>query len=117
MASHLGLFCLPMTHKKDARLIWVDLFVLCDLANKRNLSKVKIYCDSSLFSRGHNENFVSAFFKISSADLWDLTNRSISAYILMYRLSLFLSYSLSKILTFVSRLVKEYCYFPNCLDR
>ena len=22
-ASHLGLFCLPMYHKKDARLIWV----------------------------------------------------------------------------------------------
>ena len=24
-ASHLGLFCLPMSHKKDARLIWVKL--------------------------------------------------------------------------------------------
>ena len=23
-ASHLGLFCLPMSHKKDARLIWVN---------------------------------------------------------------------------------------------
>ena len=22
--SHLGLFCLPMSHKKDARLIWVE---------------------------------------------------------------------------------------------
>ena len=22
-ASNLGLFCLPMSHKKDARLIWV----------------------------------------------------------------------------------------------
>ena len=22
-ASHLGLFCLPVSHKKDARLIWV----------------------------------------------------------------------------------------------
>ena len=22
-ASHLGLFCLPMSHNKDARLIWV----------------------------------------------------------------------------------------------
>ena len=34
-ASHLGLFCLPMSHKKDARLIWVNevninnLFVFC----------------------------------------------------------------------------------------
>ena len=24
VASHLGLFCLPMSHKKDARLIWVN---------------------------------------------------------------------------------------------
>ena len=23
-ASHLGLFCLPMSHKKDARLFWVE---------------------------------------------------------------------------------------------
>ena len=23
-ASHLGLFCLPMSHKNDARLIWVN---------------------------------------------------------------------------------------------
>ena len=23
-ASHLGLFCLPMSHKKDDRLIWVN---------------------------------------------------------------------------------------------
>ena len=23
-ASHLGLFCLPMSHKKDARLVWVQ---------------------------------------------------------------------------------------------
>ena len=23
-ASHLGLFCLPMSHKKDARLLWVN---------------------------------------------------------------------------------------------
>ena len=22
--SHLGLFCLPMSHKKDARLVWVN---------------------------------------------------------------------------------------------
>ena len=25
-ASHLGLFCLPMSHKTDARLIWVKYF-------------------------------------------------------------------------------------------
>ena len=24
-ASHLGLFCLPMSHQKDARLIWVKI--------------------------------------------------------------------------------------------
>ena len=23
--SHLGLFCLPVSHKKDARLIWVNI--------------------------------------------------------------------------------------------
>ena len=27
-ASHLGIFCLPMSHKKGARLIWVN----CDLS-------------------------------------------------------------------------------------
>ena len=26
-ASHLGLFCLHMSHKKDARLIWVKLIL------------------------------------------------------------------------------------------
>ena len=26
-ASYLGLFCLPMSHKKDARLIWVNIFM------------------------------------------------------------------------------------------
>ena len=26
-ASHLGLFCLPMRHEKDARLIWVNITV------------------------------------------------------------------------------------------
>ena len=25
-ASHLGLFCLPMSHKKEPRLIWVNFF-------------------------------------------------------------------------------------------
>ena len=24
-ASHLGLFCLPMSHKKDLRIIWVNI--------------------------------------------------------------------------------------------
>ena len=28
-ASHLGLFCLPTSHKKDARLIWVNLPNCC----------------------------------------------------------------------------------------
>ena len=26
-ASHLGLFCLPMSHKKDVRLIWVNVWL------------------------------------------------------------------------------------------
>ena len=31
MASDLGLHCLPMPHKKDARLIWVKLCLIsCD---------------------------------------------------------------------------------------
>ena len=33
-ASHLGLFCLPMSHKKDARLIWVK--IMCWLVCKRS---------------------------------------------------------------------------------
>ena len=35
-ASHLGLLCLPMSHKKDARLIWVKDFyddALTELVN------------------------------------------------------------------------------------
>ena len=28
-ASYLWLFCLPINHKKDARLIWVNLLVVC----------------------------------------------------------------------------------------
>ena len=28
-ASHLGLFCLPMSHKKDVRLIWVKDTTTC----------------------------------------------------------------------------------------
>ena len=27
LASHLGLYCLPMSHKKDDRLIWVKFSV------------------------------------------------------------------------------------------
>ena len=40
-ASHLGLFCVPMSHKKDARLIWVNrihciYFVLICFMSKVN---------------------------------------------------------------------------------
>ena len=28
-ASHLGLFCLPMSHKKDVKLIWVNTHDTC----------------------------------------------------------------------------------------
>ena len=48
--SHLGLFCLPMSHKKDARLIWVkhvlfwilieDLFLKTKLANWSSQDKL-----------------------------------------------------------------------------
>ena len=30
-ASHLGLICLPMFHKKDARLIWVKEMDIVDI--------------------------------------------------------------------------------------
>ena len=36
-ASHLGLFCLLMSHKKDARLIWVNKF-------EPNREKNKVCC-------------------------------------------------------------------------
>ena len=39
VASHLGIFCLPMSHKKDARLIWVKRYIithLADIANTKN---------------------------------------------------------------------------------
>ena len=32
-ASHLGLFCLPMPHKKDTRLIWVYLINFLGASN------------------------------------------------------------------------------------
>ena len=32
-ASHLGLFCLLMSHKKDARLIWVKRPITTELKN------------------------------------------------------------------------------------
>ena len=35
-ASHLGIFCLPMSHKKDARPLWVkDVQVKCSCAVNR----------------------------------------------------------------------------------
>ena len=33
-ASHLGLFCLPMSHKKNARLIWVKQILPYYLCSK-----------------------------------------------------------------------------------
>ena len=33
-ASHLGLFCLPMSHKKEARLIWVNIATIGFVVNK-----------------------------------------------------------------------------------
>ena len=31
--SHLGLFCLPMFHNKDARIIWVNICLFIRLAH------------------------------------------------------------------------------------
>ena len=54
-ALHLGSFCLPMSHKKDARLVWVNSFPVCPVysvhgkvAEKRCLAEGmkigNIYC-------------------------------------------------------------------------
>ena len=37
-ATCLGLFCLPMSHKKDARLIWVKWTVFTDTS--KNILKI-----------------------------------------------------------------------------
>ena len=42
-ASHLGLFCLPMTHKKDAKLIRVIHFLLIYAEGTSNPKLVKNY--------------------------------------------------------------------------
>ena len=36
-ASHLGLFCLPMSHKKDDRLIWVSTFSCRKVVSKSSV--------------------------------------------------------------------------------
>ena len=41
-ASHLGLFCLPMSHKKDARLIWVKLRYI--IANNKYAAQRAYIC-------------------------------------------------------------------------
>ena len=52
-ASHLGLFCLPMSHKKDARLIWV---------NKRKLNEsISSFFDSILINKSYYR-FLSLIF-------------------------------------------------------
>ena len=35
-ASHLWLFCLPMSHKKNARLMWVNIFGIVTLLLKES---------------------------------------------------------------------------------
>ena len=52
-ASHLGLYCLPMSHKKDARLIWVKNIIASTYA----VDTMK-YDDS--FEWPHNNNFCEA---------------------------------------------------------
>ena len=37
-AYHMGLLCLPMSHKKDAKLIWVKCPIHCDVLSKFLLS-------------------------------------------------------------------------------
>ena len=40
-ASHLGIFCLPMSHKKDARLIWVINKIFDNFIFMKYYSKLK----------------------------------------------------------------------------
>ena len=56
-ASHLGLLCLPMSHKNDARLIWVKLqlstlklyFQYLRLTLASNTKRLGINCGSFYF--------------------------------------------------------------------
>ena len=62
VASDLGLCCLPMSHKKDARLIWVN-FTTYLVAAELPLSLVIFFncpksyvhfgCSSNLYNIGH----------------------------------------------------------------
>ena len=43
LASHLGLFYLPMTHKKDARLIWVKKIIGASVDHYANMPIAQKY--------------------------------------------------------------------------
>ena len=47
-ASHLGLFCMPMSHKNDARLIWVNIKVQKQWKDFYEKSSVN-FCDIVCF--------------------------------------------------------------------
>ena len=49
-ASHLGLFYLPMSHKKDARLIWVKTFLFI----------TKTFCFTQVFGLLHYFHFADS---------------------------------------------------------
>ena len=51
-AAHLGLFCLPMSHKKDARLIWVKIPYLLNVhaSQPSQLNLLRPYFFNTLFT-------------------------------------------------------------------
>ena len=63
--SHLGLFCLPMTHKKDARLIWVNNVTLVVSIN------FKVFALDELDIHTCSEGNLSCDYIFCSAAMWD----------------------------------------------
>ena len=48
-ASNLGLHCLPLSHKKDARLIWVNLIMGKNVDINFVLFDLIVYVPSTIF--------------------------------------------------------------------
>ena len=51
VASDLGLLCLPMSHKKETRLIWVKTKSISE-KEKQYILEI-ITCDPSLYTKDH----------------------------------------------------------------
>ena len=48
-ASHLGLFCLLMSHKKDALLIWINISTINSLIMVLLDTKISFTCSCHVF--------------------------------------------------------------------